>query len=182
MLLKYPRLPYSVISPFCGCFFIMGENVCAGIGKKNMTGPSPWSPVSVPGSSVWSLLTTRPGPGQDPRAVCVPRGPRPSLCRGVRATQPSPGILLPRRPDVQNVNSWGWFSSDTSGLIQKNTQGVPTGVGAVEMNLKGIHEDVGLVPGLAQCVGDPAWLWLWHRSAPVALPYPENLHMPWVWP
>ena len=28
--------------------------------------------------------------------------------------------------------------------------------GSVETNLAGIHEDVGSIPGLAQCAGDPA--------------------------
>ena len=28
--------------------------------------------------------------------------------------------------------------------------------GTVEMNLSGIHEDVGSIPGLTQCVGDLA--------------------------
>ena len=31
-----------------------------------------------------------------------------------------------------------------------------------------IHEDVGSIPGLAQCVEDPALLWLWCRLAAAA--------------
>ena len=58
--------------------------------------------------------------------------------------------------------------------------------GTAEMNLTGIHKDVGLMPGLTQWVGvsgivrscgvglrgrsDPVllWLWLWHRLAAVS--------------
>ena len=35
-------------------------------------------------------------------------------------------------------------------------------------NPTSIHEDVGLIPGLAQCVKALAWLWLWCRPASTA--------------
>ena len=44
-----------------------------------------------------------------------------------------------------------------------------------------IHEDVGLIPGLAQ---DPALLWLWHRPTAIALTRPLAWERPYAvgWP
>ena len=38
----------------------------------------------------------------------------------------------------------------------------------METNLTRNHKVVGLIPGLAQQVNDPALLWLWHRPAAIA--------------
>ena len=50
--------------------------------------------------------------------------------------------------------------------------------GPVEMNPTGIHEDVGLIPGLAQWVGGPALLWLWCRLAAVVQIRPLAWELP----
>ena len=47
------------------------------------------------------------------------------------------------------------------------SSGVPTVAQRVK-NLISVHEDEGLIPGLAQWVKDPVLLWLWCRLAAVA--------------
>ena len=56
--------------------------------------------------------------------------------------------------------------------------------GSVVTNSTSIREDVGLIPGLAPRVKDPALLWLWcRRQLPLRFdPSSGNFHVPQVQP
>ena len=62
---------------------------------------------------------------------------------------------------LRKVNSGEWEAQSTKGYRgkrprSKHNRTGSSHCGAVEMNLTSIHEDVGLIPGLAQWVSDPA--------------------------
>ena len=54
-------------------------------------------------------------------------------------------------------------------LAKKNPLCGSSHCGSAAMNLTSVHEDTGLIPGLAQWVKDPVLLWLWYRLVATAL-------------
>ena len=57
---------------------------------------------------------------------------------------------------AQETSAYHGHSQKTSKTKKSNTTPGSSHCGAVETNPRGIHEDVGLIPGLVQRVGDLA--------------------------
>ena len=80
-------------------------------------------------------------------------------------------------PEERGLLRGWWGSNRAEG--QKSPHG-ELGCGTVEMNPTSLHEDVGLIPSLAQCLKDPVLPWLWYRLAAAALVRPLAWELPYV--
>ena len=90
---------------------------------------------------------------------------------------------------IQPVNPFNLISLN----VKKRFYFRSSHCGTAETNPTSIHEDVGLIPGLAQgssvavscgvdgkCSLDPTFLWLWHKLAAVAPIQPLAWELPYA--